>query len=187
MTARRCQCSARVTCTPTTLDAAMDHVTRHAPNGKTTEQIAADLDMSAGLLRRQTNPDDRDNHFPLRKFLRFLKATGSHLPLDVLCREEGGVFIQLPEVTGSNEALRAATLAIATELGEAAMRVNEAAAAESDGGTAITFEEAERGGREFDDIAAKAMTAKALLYALAVPKPAMVRMHLDPAATRRSA
>lgn len=179
---RRCLCTARYTCTPTTHEAAMEHASLLRR-----QEIADELGMTRTLLNKQLNPDDDLNNFPLKKFRKFLRAAQSQLPLDVLCREEGGLFVRLPDVSITGSAIHEAITDIAEELGQAVTAVRESLAAQSEGGAELTLAEADHCARQFDDIAAKSMNAKARVLAM-VGKAGMARMTVDaPGARRKSA
>lgn len=160
----------------------MEHAARNRR-----QEIAAALEMTPSLLSKQLNPDDALNNFPLKKFRRFLRAAASQLPLELLCREEGGVFVRLPDVETTDEEIYAACLKQAEELGQASEKIRRALSPDSDGGTALTLMEAQDCARELEDVAEAAMRARAIVLARISAKPSSLRMQLTGDGARRSA
>lgn len=179
----RCLCTSRHRCTPTEALAAIEHLRGPQANVEL-QTIAARMVMDPRRLARLTNPDDREK-FPLELLSDYMRAAQSTLPLDVLCREMGGVFVQLPDAATTDDDIYAAVLKQAEELGQASERIRKALSADSDGGLALTLTEAQECARELDDVAAAAMSAKAVVLARISAKPAAVRMQLEPPTSAR--
>jgi hypothetical protein len=168
MTKSRKQCESGDVCEPRTLAEAIYCLIHHS--GVDVAEVAKLLCVRTGYLLDAANPDREEVQFQARMLAPAMTHFKNVKPLQFLCREMNGVFVQFPEVSADHDDVYRGLCDAIEEMGQSSSAVKKALHDD-----VVTEEEADVVDREIDDAVAALLRVKASVRnKVQWPRPQMV-------------
>jgi len=114
------------------------------PNGYSAKQLADWLGKSYSTFMNELNDDIETHKFGVSSWRKLISRMGGSRTIDLICEENGGIFVDLNGIKTGPAALQIGLSDIIEKVSNTMRDFGKSTSPDSDGGTEITKKEAEQ-------------------------------------------